>query len=241
VHGTRGQFRRWLPGGFTLVELLVVIGVVATLIAIVLPALSRARQASQALECASNQRQWATAVQLYANQEHGWLPRRGQGVQMTTVINRPSDWFNALPPMLHLPSFNDLVTAGKMPRPGDHSFFVCPSAVDGSQQYFFSYAMNMRLSTWDAPLPDRINRIGSWSTVVFLTDGPGTYCSVLPTVNNYCPLARHHGRSNIAFLDGHVASYTGQEIGCGVGDPKRPDVRWMIPYSIWPGPAGDTE
>ena len=223
--------------GFTLVELLVGIAVITVLIGLLLPTLVRARRVAVQLACASNLRQWAAAVQIYAGQEKGWLPRRGQGVQPTTVIDRPSDWFNALPPVMGMKTYRELIADNRIPRPGHGSVWMCPAAVDAGQQFFFAYAMNMRLSTWSSPAPDRISRVGSWSSVVFLTEGPGEYCSVLPTPGAYSPVARHDGRINIAFLDGHVASFAGEEIGCGTGDPLRPDVRWIIPYSTWTGPG----
>lgn len=58
---------------FTLVELLVVIGITAILIAILLPALNKAREAAKAIVCGSNLHQLYVVTTMYANDNHGFL------------------------------------------------------------------------------------------------------------------------------------------------------------------------
>jgi prepilin-type N-terminal cleavage/methylation domain-containing protein/prepilin-type processing-associated H-X9-DG protein len=59
---------------FTLAELLIVIGIIAILIAILLPALSKARESAKRVACASNLRQFGQIFYLYANNYSGHVP-----------------------------------------------------------------------------------------------------------------------------------------------------------------------
>jgi len=59
---------------FTLVELLVVIGIIALLISILLPSLTKAREQAKRVSCASQQRQIFLAIRIYADESKGWLP-----------------------------------------------------------------------------------------------------------------------------------------------------------------------
>src|SRR2546428_7716410 len=65
--------RRRKTIGFTLVELLVVIGIITVLIAVLLPALARAREHAVRTQCAANLRSLGQALTMYT-QQHGYYP-----------------------------------------------------------------------------------------------------------------------------------------------------------------------
>jgi prepilin-type processing-associated H-X9-DG protein/prepilin-type N-terminal cleavage/methylation domain-containing protein len=134
--------------GFTLVELLVVVGIIAVLIGILMPALTKARKAAYEAACMSNMRQWGIGIQMYVDQNRGALPSKGEGADGSTQANAFGPisngngvvgyddqyiWFNAIPPFVGGKSYyNILLDAyngkGQVPQPGDHSIFVCPVA-----------------------------------------------------------------------------------------------------------------
>jgi prepilin-type N-terminal cleavage/methylation domain-containing protein/prepilin-type processing-associated H-X9-DG protein len=232
-------------GGFTLVELLVAVSVIGMLCALLLPAIQQSRSAARRTVCQSNLKQWALSAQIYADTHNGRLPYRGQGIQPTTRLDSPDDWINALPPSMDESPYVDLVLAGSKPQPGQGSIWMCPEAAPLDRvpnapfkaDTFFAYGMNMALSTPYMGRPDHIEKVGPKQTIVFMADGLGPYCSVIPHREAYSPVARHAGETvNIAFLDGRVESCTAEYVGCGVGDPERPDIRWYSPNTRWPGP-----
>jgi prepilin-type N-terminal cleavage/methylation domain-containing protein len=104
-------------GGFTLVELLVVIGIIALLISILLPTLNRARQSAKEVVClGQNLRSVGQTVNLFANDNDGFVPRN-QG-----WANPGGPWWTSY---MYLWDYASLIEAYDMSPQN----FVCPSAI----------------------------------------------------------------------------------------------------------------
>jgi len=125
--------------GFTLVELLVVIGIIALLISILLPALNKARQHAQTVACLSNQRQIAMSMIQYANDNKGVLPPYGEIHAGNPYLQPDEYWYNKL--------------SRYVSRTGQFfygvNFMRCPSQHDDTR--FATYGVNYGYTYYHAP------------------------------------------------------------------------------------------
>jgi prepilin-type N-terminal cleavage/methylation domain-containing protein/prepilin-type processing-associated H-X9-DG protein len=78
--------------GFTLIELLVVIAIIAILAAMLLPALSRAKQKSQGVACINHLKQLITASILYTVDNRDWWPLNNPGDDAVNLANPPANY-----------------------------------------------------------------------------------------------------------------------------------------------------
>ncbi len=129
----RGESR---SAGFTLIELLVVISIVALLVAMLLPALSSARDAAQNISCLSRFRQMGVAMEVYRTDNSGFYPRQSGG---------GTDFLQALGPYID-PGQADYSNAAGMWHPAntaETNMFLCPA-----QGYQPGYSSTVIYSRW---------------------------------------------------------------------------------------------
>ena len=208
---------------FTLVELLVVIGIIAVLVSILLPSLNRAREQAKRAKCLNNLRQIGMAFVMYNNENKGWYPFHADG-----NAKYAEDW-------IHWQQIRNIKDSAVYRYLGtaDPSIFRCPSDDPGNrprvlwEPYVYSYTFNYLFAA-NAAVATRVRaasvRSASDKIVVVdedeqsLDDGNFHPLLVGQTYENYLSI-RHDRRlpqgkddneyrGNAACADGHAEFLT---------------------------------
>lgn len=238
---------------FTLVELLVVIGIVAVLIALLMPALRKAREQARTALCASNQRQICMAVLSYAQDNRGVLPLIQDPMwlrhQPSQAVFQPAygllDWqTGTLWPYVA----RDAATRRRL--------FACPSdpeprvVTDPSRGAVvprnFSYSLNASLGAvygghYGVPLAQV--RATGHKVLVMEMDAPPTIAGTMNMIADHPPVIvvplltdRHSGFCNEGFFDGHVELidpkiFNGTNNTTGISTTNDASLHYFDPYS----------
>ncbi len=226
------------PRAFSIIELLVVIGIIAVLLGLILPALSQSRRAARALQCKSNLRQLGHALQMYANVYNGWFypvgyePVTGQfmpdafGTRVPPHERWPMTVFKlGMPnPMPYDPAAYDesIYDPQSFPAaPFTPAVLVCPADVEPCEAH--SYVVNGHIA-------DHRYRTGgsglggkSASSVILAGEkysDERNYYMQHADFGRVVEPFRHgpHLRSNYLYLDGHVDNVAPGEALSGI-DP----------------------
>ena len=234
---------------FTLVELLVVIGIIALLISILLPALNKVRASAQSLACQSNMRQLGVAQVMYQNDHAGYFAPFARSDSLLNYWASPASsgrWFHYLEPYTKTYNvFNCPVRDALYPDwsvqqtdSTDPAWLIRGRSMKGATaNYAYSRSVGgyvatatganlVKVSTLRRKLTAADKGVSVNDFIVFI-DGPYwlANCTSSQTADDamgYAPRYVHPNASvNVTFADGHVENL------------QRHQLRFDIPFEKW--------
>jgi competence protein ComGC len=209
--------------GFTLVELLVVIGIIALLIGILLPVLSRARAAANRTACLSNVRQLYNGILLYCNDNDGCFPTCAFWDEGTAYKTYPDDWIwwqanrklddSAI--AKYVGRGEKLKSVLRCPADWFDGRKAHPAILPGQGPYLYSYAMNDGIAVNTRGPGASRTKLTQWHAAarkILLTEVLEKYNDA-PVWDYGTPLAWRHGT---AISRGNAFLSAGQKMGTKV-------------------------
>lgn len=186
--------------GFTLLELLVVLAVLALLGSLLLPALARARDTARTSTCLSRLRQWGLGTHVYGADCGGWLPADGAPNGLSTR----NAWYTDLPPSMGIAPYHEEGAWRTNARaPLGHPLWFCPSNPRRSNGHLlFHFCLNRHLNgSGRDSRPRRLESFAEPSRTVWIFDNGGRAAVAGP---NNLHRTVHRGAGNVLCLDGGV-------------------------------------
>jgi prepilin-type N-terminal cleavage/methylation domain-containing protein/prepilin-type processing-associated H-X9-DG protein len=197
---------------FTLVELLVTIGVIAILAAMILPVLGSARGTTRAITCLNNLQQWGNATHLYALDNDGILPPDGWANPHVSPMRKDetNSWYVLLPKAIGLPSYFEMPWRSNATMDLGRSIWICPGNTRHSNgTELFHYCLNEYVDgTGDNEHRVRLEDLPRPASIVHLFDTRHE-----PAIGNwsYVHTNLHNRGAQFVFLDGHAARFNNTE------------------------------
>lgn len=209
---------------FTLIELLVVIAIIAILAAMILPALSRAKDKAKGVSCLNNLKQWAGATMMFALENDDKLPRDGSSNGSTEEYG----WYIDLPRMLNIPNYHYQPWHTNASIEPGRSIWICPSNPRRSNgNNLFHYCLNELVNGIGTANQRRLYTIPQPVNTVWLFDN-GKLAAVAQEGNVHPNL--HNQGANFGLLDGHAARFKNTEywdFAANKGRTNSPNLIWI--------------
>jgi prepilin-type processing-associated H-X9-DG protein/prepilin-type N-terminal cleavage/methylation domain-containing protein len=131
--------------GFTLIEILVTLGIIVILAAILFPVFAKARASARRTSCASNLKQLATAIMMYMQDHDQTYPMIVQNKTANVSPSNPFGWADSLDPYVKNTQVFQCPDEAKAPNPSGHGLPVDPttsSATGGYTDYWINAQLN---------------------------------------------------------------------------------------------------